>query len=448
MESLEGKMTGRSVPEDISTRLQRIAKLAQEDSKRVLLTLGHHIDEKFLREAHRRTRKSGAVGVDGRTAKEYSRDLEGNLQSLLERFKSGLYRAPPVRRAQIPKGDGGSTRAIGIPTYEDKILQRAVQMVLEAVYEQDFLDCSWGFRPGRSAHGALNALRRGLTEMGGGWVLDVDIERFFDSLDHKLLKGFLDLRVRDGVLRRTIHKWLKAGVLENGQLQRPKHGTPQGGVISPLLANIYLHEVLDKWFEYEVKPQLSGRGFLIRYADDVVLVLSNEVDARRVQELLARRLGEYGLRLHPTKTRLVEFRPRRDDDDRTTGSNGFDFLGFTHFWSRTRKGWAVKRKTASSRLSRTLRRLRQVLQRHRHQPVAWQHAWLVRALIGHDNYYGLHENRWALRRLRYELTLLWRKWLSRRTRGKPMPWERYQVLLQRYSLPPPRLRFAAWGVAQ
>lgn len=440
-------MTGRSEPEDISTRLQRIAELAREDSKRILLTLGHHIDEKFLHEAHRRTRKSGAVGVDGRTAKEYSRDLAGNLQSLLERFKSGLYRAPPVRRAQIPKGDGGTTRAIGIPTYEDKILQRAVQMVLEAVYEQDFLDCSWGFRPGRSAHGALGALRRNLTEMGGGWVLDVDIERFFDSLDHKLLKDFLDLRVRDGVLRRTIHKWLKAGVLEDGQLQRPKHGTPQGGVISPLLANIYLHEVLDKWFEYEVKPQLQGRGFLIRYADDVVLVLSNETDVHRVQELLARRLGEYGLSLHPTKTRLVEFRPRRKDTDGDEGPRGFDFLGFTHYWSWTRKGWSVKRKTASSRLSRTLRRLSLVLQRHRHRPVAWQHAWLVRAFTGHANYYGFYENRWALRRLRYELTLVWRKWLSRRTRGKPMPWARFQRLLQRYPLPPPRLRVALGGVA-
>ena len=445
MEPLGGKMTGRPIPEDISTRLQRIAELAREDPKRSFLNLAHYIDEKFLREAHRRTRKSGAVGVDGQTAKEYSRDLGARLPSLLDRFKSGLYKAPPVRRAQIPK-DGGSTRAIGIPTFEDKVLQRAVQMELEAVYEQDFLDCSWGFRPGRSAHGALKALRRGLMEMGGGWLLDVDIERFFDSLDHKQLRGFLDLRVRDGVLRRTIHKWLKAGVLDEGQLYRPDQGTPQGGVISPLLANIYLHEVLDKWFEYEIKPQLKGRGFMIRYADDVVLVFSNEADARRVQELLARRLNEYGLSLHPTKTRLVDFRPKRDSNDRHEGS-GFDFLGFTHYWGRTRKSWTVKRKTASSRFSRTLRRLGEELRRNRHRPVAWQHARIVRALTGHDNYYGIWENRWVLRRLRYEVTLVWRKWLSRRSRGKPMPWVRFQRLLKCYPLPPPRLRVVFGGVA-
>ena len=319
-------------------------------------------------------------------------------------------------------------------------------MELEAIYEQDFLDCSWGFRPGRSAHGALKALRRGLMEMGGGWLLDVDIERFFDSLDHKQLRGFLDLRVRDGVLRRTIHKWLKAGVLDEGQLYRPDQGTPQGGVISPLLANIYLHEVLDKWFEYEIKPQLKGRGFMIRYADDVVLVFSNEADARRVQELLARRLNEYGLSLHPTKTRLVDFRPKRDSNDRHEGS-GFDFLGFTHYWGRTRKSWTVKRKTASSRFSRTLRRLGEELRRNRHRPVAWQHARIVRALTSHDNYYGIWENRWVLRRLRYEVTLVWRKWLSRRSRGKPMQWVRFQRLLKCYPLPPPRLRVVFGGVA-
>lgn len=440
-------MAGTPSPVEVSTKLQRIAELAREDPERALLTLSHHIDVEFLREAHRRTRKDGAPGVDGQTAAEYEEGLEERLQSLLDRFKSGRYYAPPVRRTWIPKGDGRSTRPIGIPTYEDKVLQRAVQMVLEAVYEQDFLDCSWGFRPRRSAHGALSALWKGLMEMGGGFVVELDIESFFDSLDHGKLRGFLDQRVRDGVLRRAIDKWLKAGVLEEGQLERPEAGTPQGGVISPLLANIYLHEVLDYWFEERIKPGLSGRGFLVRYADDGVLVFSDEADARRVKDELARQMSQYGLKLHPTKTRLVEFHPPRRDNDQGGTPRSFDFLGFTHYWGRHRKGWAVKRKTSSQRMSRTLKRLAAWLRRQRHRPVAWQHERLVKSLLGHDGYFGLMENRWALRRLRYEVTRLWRKWLSRRSRGPSMPWERYQHLLKRFPLPPPRLRWSVAGVA-
>ena len=255
-------------PQSVSTRLRRIAELARQMPGAALTTLSHNIDLDLLREAYRRTRKDGATGVDEVTAEEYAKTLDENLASLLERFKSGTYWAPPVRRVHIPKGDGTKTRPIGIPTFEDKVLQRAVAMVMEAVYEQDFLNCSWGFRPGRSAHGALDALREGLKQMNGGWVIDVDIERFFDTLDHGQLRQMLDQRVRDGVLRRMIDKWLKAGVLEEGAIHYPEGGTPQGGVISPLLANIYLHHVLDTWFESMAKPALRGEAFLVRYADD------------------------------------------------------------------------------------------------------------------------------------------------------------------------------------
>ena len=230
-------MNGTSSPESVSTKLQRIAGLAKEAPEVVMTTLAHHIDTNFLREAHRRTRKDGAAGIDGQTAREYAADLEGNLEGLLSRFQSGRYRAPAVRRVHIPKG-GDKTRPIGIPTFEDKVLQRAVTMMLEAVYEQDFVDCSYGFRPGRSAHQALEEVWAGLTAMRGGWVLEVDIKSFFDHLDHGHLRGFLDQRVRDGVLRRAIDKWLKAGVMEAGRLRRAETGTPQGGVISPLLANV------------------------------------------------------------------------------------------------------------------------------------------------------------------------------------------------------------------
>ena len=429
-------MTGTPISERVSTKLQRIAELAREDRQRSFLSLAHYIDVELLREAFHRTRKDGAAGVDGQTAAEYEEHLEANLQSLLDRFKSGTYKAPPVRRTHIPKGDGKKTRPIGIPTFEDKILQRAVTMVLEAVYEQDFLDCSYGFRPGRSAHQALGALRQGLTQMGGGWVLELDIQSYFDNLDHGQLRGLLDQRVRDGVVRRTIDKWLKAGVMEEGNVSYPDAGTPQGGVVSPLLANIYLHEALDVWFERDVRPRLKGRAFMVRYADDAVLVFSNEVDARRVLADLRERFSKYGLTLHPTKTRLLHFRPRAGKSDGGPGSESFDFLGFRHVWGRTRNGsWAVMRKTAASRFTRTLKRLAQWLRVNRHQPVAWQHEQLTRKLRGHAAYFGIRGNSGALGRLRYEAERLWRKWLARRGHRSQLNWQRFALLVRRYPLP-------------
>lgn len=333
MELQERKMTKTSSLNNISTKLLQIAKLAREAPDMVFTTLAHHIDTELLKEAYRRTRKDGATGVDKQTAAEYAVNLEDNLQSLLSRFKTGAYKAPPVRRVLIPKGDGKKTRPIGVPTFEDKVLQRAISMVLEAVYEQDFLNCSYGFRPGRSPHQAVEALWKGLMDMKGGWVLEVDIKDFFGTLKFEDLRGFLDQRVRDGVIRRTINKWLKAGVLENGSIMHPEAGTPQGGVASPLLANIYLHEVMDKWFDTIVQPRLRGQAFMVRYADDIVCVFSNEEDARRVMEVLPKRFSKYGLTLHPEKTRLLQFRrpPRKSGGkpDRGDGPGTFDFLGFT-----------------------------------------------------------------------------------------------------------------------
>ena len=251
-----------------STKLQRIAVLARNSPDMVIHSLSHHIDLAFLYEAYRRIRKDGATGVDGQTAEEYGKDLEKNLASLLDRAKSGTYQAPPVRRTRIPKGDGKSTRPLGIPTVEDKILQKAVSMVMEAVYEQDFLDCSHGYRPKRSALQALEALRDRLMETRGGWVIEVDIKGFFDNLVHSHLREILSQRVRDGVITRLVGKWLNAGVMERGELSYPNSGTPQGGVISPLLANIYLHHVLDRWWNEAIRPRLLGKGALVRYADD------------------------------------------------------------------------------------------------------------------------------------------------------------------------------------
>src|SRR5580658_3118348 len=290
--------TSGSVP--ISTRLERIATLARTLRDRPLTTLGHYIDLDWLREAHRRTRKDGATGVDGQTADEYATHLEDNLRSLLERAKSGRYRAPPVRRVYIPK-DSGEMRPLGIPTFEDKVLQRAVAMVLEAVYEQEFLDCSYGFRPGRSAQQALDVLHREASMMAGGWIIELDIRKYFDSIDHGRLREVLHGRIRDGVVQRLIGKWLNAGVLEDGAVTRSEAGSPQGGVVSPVLANIFLHTVIDVWFAKEVCPRLRGRAHLVRYADDGVMLFEYEEDARRVMAVLPQRFGKYGLTLHPEK---------------------------------------------------------------------------------------------------------------------------------------------------
>jgi len=443
MESSEGKMKETSGSESVYTKLDRIAKLAKQSPDRVLTTLAHNIDVEWLREAYRRTRKDGATGVDGQTAAEYATNLEENLRSLLKRAKSGNYRAPSVRRVHIPKGDGSETRPIGIHTFEDKVLQRAVAMVLEAVYEQDFLDCSYGFRPKRSAHDALDALWSRTTYMTGGWVLEIDIRKFFDTVDHEHLREILRRRVRDGVVLRLIGKWLAAGVLEAGQTSYPEAGTPQGGVISPLLANIYLHEILDVWFEQEVKPRLDERAFVIRYADDAVLVFSSERDARRVPSVLPKRFGKYGLTLHPDKTRLVEFRrpDRRPPDEGGAGRPGtFDLLGFTHYWGRSRNGkWTVKRKTARGRFTRALKRITEWCRWNRHVAVGEQQKALALKLRGHFGYFGITGNFDALHRFYEQVRRVWCKWLSRRSHKAYIPLDVMDRLLQRYPLPRPRI---------
>lgn len=408
----------------------------------VITTLAHHIDLAWMYEAYRQTRKSGAVGVDKVTAEEYAADLEANLLSLLERLKSGTYFAPPVRRVEIPKGDGGKTRPIGVPTFEDKVLQRAVAMVLEAVYEQDFCDCSYGFRPGRSAHDAIEALWKGLMEMRGGWVVDLDISKFFDSLDHRKLREILDTRVRDGVIRKAIDKWLKAGVMKEGLVERPASGTPQGGVISPILANIYLHEVLDSWFERRVQPRLRGRAFMVRYADDAVLVFSDRGEAERVLKALEERCSSYGLRLHPEKTRVVPFRrpprpPGSGGTDREHRPGTFDFLGFTHYWAKSRRGkWHVRRKTARDRMRRAIKAVSWWCASHRHWRVAVQHRYLSKVVIGHCRYYGITGNSIQIGRFRQEVQRAWRVWLNRRSQRAKMTWARFHELSKRYPLPP------------
>lgn len=431
-------MTESPSSQDISTKLERIAKQAKE-IRGAIHTLAHYIDVNFLREAYRRTRKDGALGVDGQSAEQYAEHLEANLQSLLDRAKSGRYWAPPVRRVHIPKGDGTETRPIGIPTFEDKVLQRAVAMVIGEVYEQSFHDFSYGFRPGRSAHQALQAIQNAGWRLRGGWVVEVDIRKFFDTVDHAHLREILGQRIGDRVLLRLIGKWLNAGVLEGQNLSHPDEGTPQGGVISPLLANIYLHEVLDEWFVRDILPGLEGHAELFRYADDFAVLFVSKQDAERFLAVLPKRFGKYGLTLHPDKTRLVPFqRPDRVDDD-DDGPGTFNMLGFTHYWALSRKGqWIVKQKTAKDRFSRALCRLREWCRRHRHDPLEAQHITLGKKLEGHYAYYGITGNFLSIARLFHEVRYLWQAALARRSQQR-LPWRTMQKLLERFPLPAPRI---------
>ena len=432
-------MTETSGSQDISTKLERIAKLAKEIRSATLTTLAHHMDENWMREAYRRTRKDGAPGIDGVSAAQYAERLEDNLRSLLERAKSGRYWAPPVRRVYIPKGDGMETRPIGIPTFEDKVLQRAVAMVIGEVYEQEFFDFSYGFRPGRSAHQALQAIRNAAMRMKGGWLVEVDIRKFFDTVDHAQLRGILGQRIGDGVLLRLIGKWLNAGILEGLELSHPDEGTPQGGVISPLLANIFLHEVLDSWFVRDVRPNLDGDAAMVRYADDVAVLFERKRDAERFLKALPKRLGKYGLSLHPDKTRLVPFqRPDRVDSDEDQPGT-FDLLGFTHYWAVSRNGfWVVKQRTAKSRFSRALHRVREWCRRHRHDPLKAQQRALTQKLNGHYAYFGITSNFDRIENFFDHVKTVWQAALARRSQ-RGFSWEKMRRLLRRFPLPAPRI---------
>jgi group II intron reverse transcriptase/maturase len=414
--------------------------LARNDPAMAFTSLNHYVDYEWVLYAYECTRKDGAVGVDGQTAEDYAANLEQNLRSLIDRLKSGRYQAPPVRRHYIPKSDG-SKRALGIPGFEDKVAQRVVVLLLEPIYEQTFMDCSFGFRPGRSAHQALQAVRNGIMERGGRWVLDVDVRKYFASIGFPALREFLARRVTDGVVRRLIDKWLKAGVLEDGQLFYPETGTPEGGVVSPILANVFLHYVLDEWFAEQVQPRLRGPRTLVRYCDDFVMLFAHKEDAERVLAVLSKRLSRYGLQLHPGKTRLVDFRyrkPTSDTSDRSTLATSFNFLGFCHVWGRSRKGWTVVRQlTAKDRFARTLKAFSQQCRRMRHWPLPDQQRRLSQMLSGHYAYFGITGNSVRLSHLRYQVCCCWRKWLSRRSDRRNVSWQAFGRLAARFPLPRP-----------
>jgi group II intron reverse transcriptase/maturase len=436
--------------------LQRIAQKAKEDPQAQFTSLAHHLTLDLYREAWSRLSKGSSPGVDGVTARRYEQNLEENLRKLQERVKElDHYRAPPALRKYIPKE--GSTNAskpaqrpIAIGVTDDKVAQGGVRILLETIYEQDFLPFSFGFRPGRGPHDALEALWQILMQ---GWVtvvLDVDIQGFYDTMQHPWIMRFVGHRIKDRTILRLIGKWLNAGVMENGRIEHPEKGAPQGAVISPVLSNLYLHHVLDLWADRRMKPQMKGKMAMIRYADDVVVCFQYQEDAEKLHQALKERLAVFGLTLHPEKTKLVPFRKtgserNPEDNDPSakppmTTSGTFDVLGFTHYWGRSRQGTpVVKRKTSGKRLRRFLLRIWQWCKEHRHAPLEEQAQGLSLKLQGHYNYYGLTHNMLWIKKAYYEVCRAWRFWLKRRSQRGRARWDWLKRQLARFRVPTPHL---------
>jgi group II intron reverse transcriptase/maturase len=410
-------MSNASTLENMSPELLRVVERAQREPEGRFHSLAHLIDVPALERAYRRMRKDAAVGVDGVTKEQYGQDLERNLQDLHARMRAKRYRHQPIRRVHIPK-EGGRTRPIGISAFEDK----------------------------RGAHDAIRTLDQIVHRGEVSWILEADIVSFFDSLDRSELKKMLEVRVADGSLRRLIGKCLHVGVLDGVELSTQESGTTQGSVLSPLLGNVYLHYVLDLWFEQVVKPRLRGRATLIRYCDDFIIGFEHEDDARRVMDVLGKRLGRFGLALHPDKTRLLPFQRPPAGQTSGKGPATFDFLGFTLYWARSRKGrWGMLCKTRSASLRRIIQSVYDWCRRHRHHSIQEQHAALTRRIRGHFNYFGVSGNFRSLLLVIEQAKRIWYKWLCRRSQRKRLTWERFADLLRDFPLPRPRIAVRIWG---
>jgi len=425
--------------DDMYTKQQRIAEAAKKYAGKSLTNVAHHIDVEWMYCAYEWTRKDGAAGIDGVTAAEYEVGLRERLVKLVELLKSGTYHAPPVKRVYIPKaGSSTEKRPIGIPTYEDKILQRAIVMALEPIVEKEFYDFSYGFRPGKSAHQALEQIWKENMNMNGGYVIDMDISKYFDTIDHRLLREMISRRVSDGVITRVIGKWLKAGVMDGNKRVYPGKGTPQGGVISPLLSNLFLHEVLDDWFVKEVKPRMKGKASMVRYADDALIMCELKEDAERIYKVLALRFEKYGLKIHPEKTKLLDFTKPKDGQGK--GNSSFTFLGFTHYWTKSRKGrWMVGRKTDSKRFQRALKAISAWCKANRNIPVREQHKKLKQKITGHYAYYGISLNFQSISEFYIRIHSIWNKWLNRRGNKGKRNWNSYLDYLKAWPLPKPKI---------
>jgi RNA-directed DNA polymerase len=423
--------------------LERIRQAASKDKEMRFTALLHHIyAPEALRTAYLFLKREAAPGVDGETWRHYGEALEDNLQNLSHRLKQGAYRAKPVRRVYIPKTDG-RLRPLGVTALEDKIVQRAAVEVMNAIYETDFLGFSYGFRPKRSQHNALDALYTGLLTKKVNWVLDLDIRGFFDAISHEWLVKFIEHRIADRRVVRLIQKWLNAGVLEDGKRIQMEEGTPQGGSASPLLANIYLHYVFDLWIQAWRRKQAHGDVIAVRYADDIVVGFQNEVDAKQFLAELTGRFRKFNLELHPDKTRLIEFGPFADRNRKRRGEGKpetFDFLGFTHICGKKRSNgyFTVLRQTIRKRQQAKLNSVKAELRQRMHAPVQDTGKWLRSVVSGHIRYYGVPMNSHALKTFRYKVGWLWHRALSRRSQNGRVLWDRMRRLIDRW-LPPVRV---------
>ncbi len=426
----------------VHSALERIRQAASKDKELRFTSLLHHIyNPGMLRVAYFSLKKAAAAGVDGQTWRSYGQHLERNLEDLAARLARGAYRAKPVRRVYVPKADGRQ-RPLGIPVLEDKIVQRATVEVMGAIYESDFVGFSYGFRPGRSQHHALDALYAGLLTKKVNWVLDADIRGFFDAIDHGWLVKFVEHRIADRRVVHLIQKWLRAGVLEEGMRTRSEEGTPQGGSVSPLLANIFLHYVFDLWVVQWRRKHANGDVIVVRYADDIVLGFQVKADAERFRAELAGRLAQFGLELHPDKTRLLEFGPYADRSRRRRGQGKpetFDFLGFTHICGKKRNGrFTVVRHTMRTRMRAKLKAVKAELRRRRHQPIPDVGRWLHSVVGGHMRYYAVPMNSRAIAAFRTQVAWYWWRTLGRRSQNGRVTWARMKPLVERW-LPPARI---------
>jgi group II intron reverse transcriptase/maturase len=434
--------TGRAQNrESVSQALERIRQAAKERRTERFTALLHHVSPELLAEAFDELRQDAAAGADGTTWRTYAADHERNLVDLHARVHRGAYRATPSRRVYIPKPDGGQ-RPLAIAALEDKIVQRAVAMVLNAIYEEDFLGFSYGFRPGRSAHHAMDALCVGITGRKVNFILDADIRSFFDTVNHDWLIRFVEHRVGDRRIIHLIQKWLKVGVLEDGIVTASDRGTGQGAVISPLLANIYLHYVLDLWAERWRRHEANGDMIIVRYADDFIIGFEHEADGRRFLDAMRERLREFSLSLHSDKTRLIEF-GRFAADRRAQRGLGkpetFNFLGFTFICGKTRRGkFLITRKSRSDRMRAKLKEIRKGLRRRMHEPLPKQGKWLAQVVGGYFNYHAVPTNAPALATFRFLVAELWRRTLRRRSQKDRTNWQRIERLAELW-LPPPRI---------
>ena len=424
------------------TLLPLISERARKEPKLQFTSLAHLLDKRFLRGCYFGLGRDRASGIDGVSWQAYGENLNENLANLVKRMKAKQYKPQPAKRAYIPKNEH-EKRPLGLPSLEDKIVQKGISRILEAIYEQDFLDCSYGFRPGRSCHDALRTVDQIIMKRPVRYVIEADIKGFFDNVSHEWLLKMLEVRIKDPSLLLLIRRFLKAGYIEEGMLVKTEQGTPQGGNLSPMLANIFLHYVLDLWFEKRIKPQMAGEVYLVRYADDFLIMTQKQSDACMIEQALIDRFKKFSLILHPEKTRTISFSRKEPENAKRQGRKPytFEFLGFTHFWFRTREGWyMLSRRTSAKRFRRACRAMNEWLRcvRNLCKTKEW---WLILAskLRGHFQYYGVSGNSRMLKIFRYQVMRMLHKWLNRRSQRNQWSWERFTEYLEHYPLPQPHI---------